>query len=290
MSACTQCGTPARPTDKFCNACGTPIARASAPAVPAGVAYPPPPPYAPPAPVAAPPDVGYAGFAPSQPAHCQQGHEIAPGASYCAQGHPIALDQMQFANDAYPLPSVSYAGTPPPPPLPSLQGVPPPFSGATAFAPVPAPPPFGQLPAPPAFSPPPAPPPYGAAVAGTAYAMVETGREPAPPKALRGFLVTFATNPNGDFWPLTGGRLVIGRMGAAERTDIGLQDPTISSRHAAMWVDATTGVVTVEDTGSTNGTFVNDEHIGFNGKRDLRDGDRVRFGAFTTIVKVLGRV
>src|ERR1019366_4096129 len=34
-------------------------------------------------------------------ARCQMGHEIAPGASYCAQGHPIALDQMQFANDAY---------------------------------------------------------------------------------------------------------------------------------------------------------------------------------------------
>lgn len=46
----------------------------------------------------------------------------------------------------------------------------------------------------------------------------------------------------------------------------------------------------IEDTGSTNGTFVNEEHIGFNGKRDLRDGDKIRFGGFTTIVKVLARV
>ena len=57
-----------------------------------------------------------------------------------------------------------------------------------------------------------------------------------------------------------------------------------------MVVDAASGAIAVEDTGSTNGTFVNDEHIGFNGRRDLRDGDRLRFGGFTTIVKVIGRV
>ena len=118
----------------------------------------------------------------------------------------------------------------------------------------------------------------------------EPPRETAPAKILRGFLVAYGANPSGDFWPLTGGRLVVGRLGAAEGIDISMQDPTISSRHAAMVVDATSGSVTVEDTGSTNGTFVNDEHIGFNGRRDVRDGDRLRFGGFTTIVKVIGRV
>ena len=93
----------------------------------------------------------------------------------------------------------------------------------------------------------------------------------------------------GDFWPLTGGRLVVGRLGAAEGIDISMQAPTISSRHAAMVVDASAGSIAVEDTGSTNGTFVNDEHIGFNGRRELRDGDRLRFGGYTTIVKVIGR-
>jgi pSer/pThr/pTyr-binding forkhead associated (FHA) protein len=122
------------------------------------------------------------------------------------------------------------------------------------------------------------------------YGVGEASREPVPPKALRGFLVAYATNPSGDFWPLTGGRLTIGRFGSSERTDISLQDPTISSRHAAMVVDPAAGTIAVEDTGSTNGTFVNDDHIGFNGRRDLRDGDRVRFGAYTTIVKIIGRV
>jgi pSer/pThr/pTyr-binding forkhead associated (FHA) protein len=71
--------------------------------------------------------------------------------------------------------------------------------------------------------------------------------------------------------------------------DISLADATISSRHAVLEVDALTSKVAVEDTGSTNGTFVNDEHVGFNGRRDLVDGDRLRLGGYTTIVKVIAR-
>ena len=111
-----------------------------------------------------------------------------------------------------------------------------------------------------------------------------------PAKIIRGFLVAYGSNPAGDFWPLPGGRLLVGRLGAADGIDVSLQDPTISSRHAAVVVDGPSGAVSVEDTGSTNGTFVNDEHIGFNGRRELRDGDRLRFGGYTTIVKVIGRV
>jgi pSer/pThr/pTyr-binding forkhead associated (FHA) protein len=108
-----------------------------------------------------------------------------------------------------------------------------------------------------------------------------------PPNALRGFLVSYQANTQGDFWPLHGGRKTVGRSNSGEQVDIALSDATISSRHAAMVVDGTSGAVSVEDTGSTNGTFVNEEHIGFNGKRELRDGDKVRFGGFTTIVKVV---
>jgi pSer/pThr/pTyr-binding forkhead associated (FHA) protein len=109
-------------------------------------------------------------------------------------------------------------------------------------------------------------------------------------RILRGFLVSFQANNQGDFWPLLGGRVTIGRANAGEQVDVPLADPTISSRHAALVVDNVSGVIAVEDTGSTNGTYVNDEHLGFNGRRELRDGDRVRFGGYTTIVKVIGRV
>jgi hypothetical protein len=63
---------------------------------------------------------------------------------------------------------------------------------------------------------------------------------------------------------------VIGREG----TDIVLQDPEVSRRHAAIRVDG--DAVAIEDLGSTNGTFVNDQRI--TGTRVLSDGDSVRFG------------
>jgi hypothetical protein len=330
MSACSQCGTVVKPADKFCNVCGSPIVRASAPPA-AGAGYVPPAaqptfasereraapaPYAPtpaaayppaPAPAYAPLAGGGAAFA-----RCQAGHEIAPGGSYCAQGHPIALDQMQFANDPY----VGGYGLGPPPqgyaPPPRAPGghptaPPSPYGAAlaqSAYSPAPnqaayaaA---FGAPAMQPGFSPqqelPPFPvqPVYAAPApqAGpqpTAFGDVPS-RDAGPTRALRGFLVAYGTNPNGDFWPLTAGRHTIGRFGTGEGLDVPLQDPTISSRHAAMVVDAANGSVGVEDTGSTNGTFVNDEHIGYGGRRELRDGDRVRFGGFTTIVKVIGRV
>ncbi len=110
-----------------------------------------------------------------------------------------------------------------------------------------------------------------------------------PPTALRGFLITYQTNTKGDYWPLYGGRLTVGRASSGDQVDIPLADATISSRHASIVIDGVAGAVQVEDTGSTNGTYVNDEHLGFNGKRELRDGDRLRLGGFTTIVKVLAK-
>ena len=121
----------------------------------------------------------------------------------------------------------------------------------------------------------------------------EPGAAAAPSptnRTLRGFMVAYQANAQGEFWPLSGGRVGIGRANSGENLDIQLPDPTISSKHAALLVDNVSGAIHVEDTGSTNGTYVNDEHLGFNGRRELKDGDRVRFGGFTTIVKIIGRV
>ncbi len=229
------------------------------------------------------------------------GHDIAPGQSYCAQGHPIALDAMQFSNDQYGQPQQGYGAQPyaspaqpyaptqqpvygapqaGPPPYqgmgPGPQGGPPPQAGG--FPPA-APPPnmYG-----PTFEPgpPPGAPPAAASAQATAL----------PANALRGFIVTYQSNTKGDFWPLHGGRVTVGRSSSGDQVDVPLADATISSRHALIVVDGTNGTVTVEDTGSTNGTYVNEEHLGFNWRRELRDGDRVRFGGFTTIVKLIGRI
>ena len=410
MTVCPQCGTPSNPNDKFCNSCGLSLAQAAPPAPPPPAfgappqqaapppafgqapqgfgppppAYspgaPPPPPQAPASPYGPPP--GAPGAPPygapqgqpgGQPARCQQGHEIPPGASYCAGGHPIALDNMQFASDMYGAPPPAFGAPPPafgaPPQQPGF-GAPPPAFGAPpqgygqpqqpqqpqpqpgygfsdpqqqpqpgygfpdpqqqGFAPPGqfGPPPAFGAPPPQAFAPPQQgygqpPPAYGGGAFGAPAPQHPSGmpqamppqQAPAPQapagftppgadanrdavaaaanagnRILRGFLVSFQANNHGEFWPLLGGRVAIGRANAGEQVDVPLADPTISSRHAALVVDNVSGVIAVEDTGSTNGTYVNDEHLGFNGRRELRDGDRVRFGGYTTIVKVIGRV
>ncbi len=374
MNPCPQCGAIPQPSDKFCNICGTPVVMGA----PAGFGAPPPqqggfgqpPPQQggfgapPPGAYGAPP--GH----PGAPLRCQMGHDIAPGASYCPHGHPIALDAMPFANDQYgggygQQPPQPGFGAPPPqqgfggqqqygaPAGPGGFGAPPPqqgFGGDPGYGqPYPdpnaqygqsyqdpnaqyggygqqpggfgAPPPQqggfgggGYAPPPPpqqgfGAPPPPAqqqgfggqpgfPPPQNGGFPGSpapagpdAAAAPAVGAPPnLPPNALRGFLVSYQANTQGDFWPLNGGRKTIGRANSGEQVDIPLSDATISSRHAAIVVDGVSGTVQIEDTGSTNGTFVNEEHIGFNGKRDLRDGDKIRFGGFTTIVKVISRV
>ncbi len=143
-----------------------------------------------------------------------------------------------------------------------------------------------EQPQPPAFAPvvPAAPP---AQAAAPAYQPPPP--QPLPATALRGFVISYQTNPAGDFWPLTGGRKVIGRANSGENVDIPLSDATTSSRHAALSVDGVSGAITLEDTGSTNGTFVNEEHVGFNGRRDLRDGDKLRFGGYVAFVKIITR-
>jgi hypothetical protein len=363
MNPCPQCGALPQTTDKFCNVCGTPVlqpAYGGAPQQGYGApqqGYPPPQQMQP----------GYGAPAPQQgPLRCQMGHEIAPGASYCAMGHPIAMDAMPFGGDQYggggygqqppqqgfgappqqgfgapapqqgfgaPAPQQGYYGQDPgaygqqPPQQPQGFGAPQPGFGAPQpqYGGQPMPPTgamspydgqqaggFGQHSSQPAFpaqpggfgQPPAQAPSFGsqpgfgqpapqgsAAPQGPAVPPLPPAiPEQLPPQALRGFMVSYQTNATGDFWPLHGGRKTVGRANSGESVDIALSDATISSRHAAVIVDGASGLITVEDTGSTNGTFVNEEHIGFNGKRDLRDGDKIRFGGFSTIIKVVGRI
>ena len=313
---CPQCGTPAKSTDKFCNSCGFLLQQAGAPAPqPFGA----PPPQAPPppagpygygAPMAPQPYQQQQPFAPPQQqqpfgapggynqpppapygqppapygaapaAVCAQGHEIPPGASYCAMGHPIAVQGPP--HDAYQGP-----GFAPQQQQQQQQQQPP------AFGAPPPPPPFGAPQPPPqqqqAFGQPQQQA-FGAQSPALAPTESPAAATPPGPQALRGFLVSFQTNQNGDFWPLKGGRVVVGRAQSVDGLDIALPDATISSRHAALHVDGVAGTIAVEDTGSTNGTYVNEEHIGLNGRRDLRDGDKLRFGGYTTIVKIVSRI
>jgi hypothetical protein len=67
------------------------------------------------------------------------------------------------------------------------------------------------------------------------------------------------------------GDLVLGR---GDRAEIRLEDPFASSRHARVYEQG--NVVAIEDLGSTNGTYLNEEVL--QSPRPLHPGDRVRIG------------
>jgi hypothetical protein len=67
------------------------------------------------------------------------------------------------------------------------------------------------------------------------------------------------------------GDAVLGRGGLA---DIRLEDPFASGRHARIFRQGT--LLVLEDLGSTNGTYLNEELL--DGPRPLHAGDRVRIG------------
>ncbi len=107
------------------------------------------------------------------------------------------------------------------------------------------------------------------------------------PRVLCGFLVGYETNALGQFWPLYQGKNVIGRLGAMAGADVEIPHPTVSSRHATIFSTAPPSRAVLVDHGSTNGGFVNDSPLQANEPRELRDGDRLRFGLYNVIVKTI---
>jgi hypothetical protein len=67
------------------------------------------------------------------------------------------------------------------------------------------------------------------------------------------------------------GNLVLGR---GDRAEIRLEDPFASSSHARVYEQA--GAVVLEDLGSTNGTYLNEELL--DTPRPLHPGDHLRIG------------
>ncbi len=104
---------------------------------------------------------------------------------------------------------------------------------------------------------------------------------------LIGFLVTFQNEPTGKFWPLRSGRTTLGRSGVDNEADVALQDASASARHAVVQGDPSTGQAFVEDAGSRNGTFINEQKLEKGTQRQLHDNDRLRLGSITLVVKLL---
>ena len=156
----------------------------------------------------------------------------------------------------------------------------------------------GSRPPPPRTSEPPpnyssAPPPpgaYGMAPPNMTAAMPAQDPELVPegsPRMLAGFIISYDTHPLGRFWPIYQGKNRIGRQGSGAELDIELDHPTTSSRHAVVFAAACPGRLKIEDTGSTNGTLINGARLVPGSRQELKDGDRVRFGLLSTIVKIV---
>jgi pSer/pThr/pTyr-binding forkhead associated (FHA) protein len=102
-----------------------------------------------------------------------------------------------------------------------------------------------------------------------------------------GFLLTYDVETRGAFWPLRVGDNRIGRKGADAALDIAIDHPTVSSNHALIYVEPQGGVAQIEDQRSANGTMLHEKTIAGQGRREIRDGDRIRLGAVNVVVKLV---
>jgi hypothetical protein len=175
---------------------------------------------------------------------------------------------------------VSGAGIAPPPPPAIVQ--PPPIVSSPALVAPPPPVPPAVLPQTPGVLAPPAPVGYAPVPAPAAAPQPATGGS----SILVGFLVTFQNEPNGVFWPIRSGRTQLGRAGS-DKVDIGINDASASSRHATVTADPSTGQAFVQDDGSRNGTFLNEQKLTPGEQRQLHDNDRLRLGSTTLVIKLL---
>ena len=96
----------------------------------------------------------------------------------------------------------------------------------------------------------------------------------------RGLRAATLTGSKGRF-TLEPGRHTVGR---ADTANVSIPDAQVSRAHAVISVTALEAHV--EDTGSSNGTFVNDVRVGAGGVA-LKDGDRLSFGSVDFTVELV---
>jgi len=109
------------------------------------------------------------------------------------------------------------------------------------------------------------------------FAPKPSGTEPSP-SDLRFGLRFISGKYQGGEYPLGEGQEIV--IGRSSELDMVLVEEMVSRKHARIALSE--GVITIEDLGSTNGTFVNGEKVE---RGTLKEGDRVLVG--TNILKVM---
>jgi pSer/pThr/pTyr-binding forkhead associated (FHA) protein len=110
------------------------------------------------------------------------------------------------------------------------------------------------------------------------FAPKPSGSEPSFAELRYGLRFISGKYQGGEYPLGEGQEIVIGR---SSELDMVLVEEMVSRKHARIAL--TDGVITIEDLGSTNGTFVNGEKVDHG---TLKEGDRVLIG--TNILKVMG--
>jgi pSer/pThr/pTyr-binding forkhead associated (FHA) protein len=88
-----------------------------------------------------------------------------------------------------------------------------------------------------------------------------------------------------DFRATLGSRAAPVGIGRSRSNKIIIDDPSVSSIHAAVTLSANSSVV-LADLGSSNGTFVNGVLIASGDRSIIRTGDRLRFGEVEVMVEI----
>ncbi|HYP97034.1 MAG TPA: DUF4388 domain-containing protein [Polyangiaceae bacterium] len=109
------------------------------------------------------------------------------------------------------------------------------------------------------------------------FAPKPSGTEPSP-SDLRYGLRFISGKYQGGEYPLSEGQEIV--IGRSSELDMVLVEEMVSRKHARIALSQ--GVISIEDLGSTNGTFVNGEKVE---RGTLKEGDRVLVG--TNILKVM---
>lgn len=101
---------------------------------------------------------------------------------------------------------------------------------------------------------------------------------PSEPPKSNGPVVLVSLNGRTQTYPLIKEETFLGRH---DSNDIHVPEQTVTGRHALIRLKS--GKVSIEDLGSTNGTFVNGERIRL---KEINAGDRIRVGQIEITVKV----
>lgn len=114
-------------------------------------------------------------------------------------------------------------------------------------------------------------------ITGVQLKPVEIPAEVVPGQAHSAYIFRFTINGlsrEKQFAFEVGKRISVGRT---SNNDLVIDETTISKIHASLMADAE-GVLSVADTGSTNGTFINGERISYGKACELEDSDQIKFG------------